>query len=279
VDGKGNVYSQFGEDLLISNTLDQLAKKFDLDHWACEFGAWDGLHLSNTANLIINRGYSAILIEADPKKHLELLENMKTYPVECLNRFVEISPPNDLDSILMATKIPLDFDLLSIDIDGADYWIFEGLAKYQPKIIVIEFNPTIPKHVNFINPRTTSINKGSSLRSLITLAELKGYKAIGTTICNVILLRNQFADSFDESVISLDTLPEPAYQSYIWQTFDGEIHVQPDLHLLWHNVTISKKSIQVLPRYLIGFPDNMGKYKKIIFGLWKRVYARRLKNE
>ena len=157
VDDQGNVYSQFGEDRIIQDVLTTLGEITSLDKWACEFGAWDGLHLSNTANLIVNSGYSAVLIEADPKKFLERKQNMASYPVKYINAFINLEGVNTLDSVLSSSSIPKDFDLLSIDIDGADYWIFEGLQKYRPKVIVIEFNPTIPKEVEFLNPKDISI--------------------------------------------------------------------------------------------------------------------------
>ena len=44
----------------------------------------------------------------------------------------------------------INFDFLSIDVDGCDYYLFESLTKYKPKLICIEYNPTIPNDVEFI---------------------------------------------------------------------------------------------------------------------------------
>jgi Methyltransferase FkbM domain len=279
VDKQGNVFSQFGEDKVIEEVLSTLKSRTSLDKWACEFGAWDGLNLSNTANLIINFGYSAVLIEANSIKFQDLKQNMQPYPVECINAFVNLEGANTLDNLLSKTDIPTDFDVLSIDIDGADYWILEGLKKYAPKVIVIEFNPTIPKEIEFINARDMSRNQGSSLRSLAKLAESKNYKVVGITICNIILIKNEYKDAFSEKIITLDNLPDPAYVNRIWQTFDGQIHTESELLLLWHNIHVPNQSIQALPKAFIMFPDNMNKLKSILFSVWKRYRNKRAPDE
>ena len=277
MDEQGNVYSQFGEDRVIQEVLSILKNEITLDKWACEFGAWDGLHLSNTANLIVSSGYSAVLIEADSNKFEFLALNMKPYPVECINAYVNLEGADTLDNLLSTTSIPSDFDLLSIDIDGADYWILEGLQKFRPKVIVIEFNPTIPKEVRFINERDVSTNQGSSLRSLAELAQDKNYKVVDITICNIILVDERYEEAFSEKIITIENLPDPAYVNRVWQTFDGQIYTESELHLLWHDVRFPNKSIQVLPKFLIVFPDNMGRIKKFLFSWWKKNLDRRAK--
>jgi hypothetical protein len=72
--------------------------------------------------------------------------------VIALNRFVGFDPDNCLDKILADTPIPKNFDLLSIDVDGNDYHIWEAVEEYRPKVVVIEFNATIPPEVEFVQP-------------------------------------------------------------------------------------------------------------------------------
>jgi hypothetical protein len=270
VDDQGNVYSQFGEDKVIQEILLKLSTISSLDKWACEFGAWDGLHLSNTANLIVNSGYSAVLIEADPKKFLELKQNMASYPVECINAFIDLEGLNTLDNVLSISSIPINFDILSIDIDGADYWILESLQKYRPKVIIIEFNPTIPKEVEFINPKDLSITQGSSIRSLARLAQEKNYKIVGITVCNIVLVGVEYEHAFSQEIITLENLPDPDYVNRMWQTYDGRIHTQFELRLLWHDVRIPNQSFQVLAKSFLIFPDNMGNFRKFFFSRWKK---------
>jgi hypothetical protein len=60
LDFKSDTYSQTGEDGIIKKILEIIPQN---DKWCVDFGAWDGLYLSNTRNLIETKGYSAILIE------------------------------------------------------------------------------------------------------------------------------------------------------------------------------------------------------------------------
>jgi len=70
-----NIFSQFGEDGIIEEILNRLGR--NSDKLCCEFGAWDGSHLSNVYNLILNKNFKGILIEADPKKFKNLLKKKK----------------------------------------------------------------------------------------------------------------------------------------------------------------------------------------------------------
>jgi hypothetical protein len=275
MDEFGNVYSQFGEDKVLAEMLERLGDKYQLDKWACEFGAWDGLYLSNTANLIINSNYRAVLIESDATRFETLKENMVSHPVIIMNSSVQLDGENTLDNLLSQTIIPKNLDLMSIDIDGADYWVFEGLKLYRPKIIVIEFNPTIPKEIRFTNPRDVYSNKGSSIRSICELAESKNYKLCGLTTCNLIFIDDQYHELFEPQVIKLENLPDPEYVNRIWQTFDGEIHIEPQIKLLWHQINVPSLKLQIVPKVFRHFPDSMGSIRFTLFKLWKTILEKR----
>ena len=274
MDEFGNVYSQFGEDKVLVELLKILEDKSQLNKWACEFGAWDGLHFSNTANLIINANYSAVLIEPNVSRFETLEKNMASYPILALNSSVELDGKNTLDNLLSQTIIPKNLDLMSIDIDGADYWVFEGLKLYRPKILVIEFNPTIPKEIRFTNPRDIFSNKGSSIRSICELAETKSYKLCGLTTCNLFFIDSIYLELFTSRVIELEHLPEPAYVSRIWQTFDGAIHVEPEISLLWHDVRAPISKIQVIPKNFKHFPGSMGIIRLTLFKFWRTLFGK-----
>jgi len=176
LDHQRNVYSQSGEDGIIEKILEILPQN---DKWCVEFGAWDGLHGSNTRNLIASNGYSSVLIEADKNKFRDLQRNYSQCDdVITINQFVGFTEEDNLDQILSTTCIPLDFDLLSIDIDGNDYHVWKSILKYRPKVVVIEFNPTIPTHIRFVQSADPSINQGASLLSLVELSKEKGYELV-----------------------------------------------------------------------------------------------------
>lgn len=270
MDEFGNVFSQFGEDEIIAKLLKCLESANLLDRWVCEFGAWDGLHFSNTANLLFNSNFKAVLIEADPEKFQTLEKNMANLPVISINTFVELDGEKTLDKILSHTSIPRNFDLLSIDIDGADYWVFEGMQVFRPKLIVIEFNPTIPKEVSFINLRDITKNQGSSIKSICELAESKNYSVCGITTCNVFLVDNKYKGLFEEYILDAKNIPDPKMINRFWQTYDGEIHTESPLNLLWHNMLVSDSKIQVLPQVFRIFPPNMNRFRLFLFDQWKK---------
>ena len=138
----GNVHSQSGEDGIIGKILSLLPER---DRHCLEFGA------SNTKRLIDEEDYSALLIEASESRFRELEKNYKDNPkVIAQNQMVGWEDSDCLDGILSLVNFPLDFDLLSVDIDGNDYHVWKAIKKYRPKLVVIEFNPTIPTEVEYV---------------------------------------------------------------------------------------------------------------------------------
>lgn len=180
-----NIYSQNGED----GVLKEIFHRLQIKQGAfVEFGAWDGIYLSNTYNLLKNQ-WSGIYIEGDKTKYAELSENMKLFKekVTTINSYVEIEGSNSLDSILARTKIKQNFELLSIDIDSYDYQIWESLKLYQPLIVVIEVLSSLPPDVPQIHQND---NICSSFLSTIEL----GYRKQYTPIChtgNLIFAKNE----------------------------------------------------------------------------------------
>ena len=125
---KKNIYSQDGEDGILEEIFNRL-KLEHLDKSCVEFGVADGIFISNTYNLIKNKNYKALLIEPDKIKFKKLQENIPDKKIVKINEFVEYDGDNNLDSFLIKYNFNVNFDFLSIDIDGNDYHIFESLKK------------------------------------------------------------------------------------------------------------------------------------------------------
>lgn len=137
-DKRADRYSQNGEDGVLKAIFERIGA---VNRWCCEFGAWDGINLSNTWNLIKHAGWSGVLIEGDPRRFKDLERNVVGLPVTAKCQYVF----TDLDAILSDTDLPFDFDLMSLDVDdefgnetthGLDIW--GGLQKYQPRVVVFE---------------------------------------------------------------------------------------------------------------------------------------------
>lgn len=258
-----NEYSQFGEDGIIEQLLQRLPS---LDKWCVEFGAWDGIHLSNTFHLIKSGGYRPVLIEADRVKFRDLQKNMAPYDAVLVNEFVTFDGNNTLDNILGRTPIPRDFDFLSIDIDGNDYWIFDSLDKYRPKLICIEYNPSIPNDVEYVQERDFSVNRGSSAAAICSLAQKKSYELVVTTSCNLLFVDKQYYDRFQLDDNRLAALRDDSESRvFAFVGYDGTvIHSRP-IRFHWHDFDVAPQELQVLPRLLRTFPSNYRAVQKLFF--------------
>jgi hypothetical protein len=219
---KKKIFSQWGEDGIIEEILKRL--KHVSDKQCCEFGAWDGKFLSNTYNLIANHNYEAILIEADIKLFKGLNINFPEEKIIKINKFVNFIGENTLDNILEKTHFNKDFDFLSIDIDGCDYYIFESLSKFTPKLICIEFNPSIAKKINFVQEKNMEIKQGSSAKSIIDLGLKKDYFPIASTNCNLFFIHNKFKKFITNSTeFNINKLLQDLDDNFLFYSYDGKV--------------------------------------------------------
>lgn len=197
-------YSQSGEDGVLLWALSKL--KFR-NGWCCEFGAWDGIHLSNTYVLAKHHGYSSVMIEGDEEKFEDLKKNYADLNGALVNAMVGYGEEDSLDNILAKTNIPINFDLLSIDIDGNDYFVWKAMTKYAPSIVIIEINIADKPEVERINnpeaPFVLGIT-GTSARSMSQLAKEKGYSILAHVGCNMIYVRNELLPLYYSEPVTLE---------------------------------------------------------------------------
>jgi hypothetical protein len=189
-----NVYSQNGEDGIIQHLF--LMSKIERDYWCCEFGAWDGKHLSNTFNLVESENYNAVFIESDEIKFEDLLKTCETHKkIVPIKRLVDEN--NLLDDILSETQIPKNFDILSIDVDGIDYAIWRDFTKYSPKIVVIEINsgldPVLLYGEKELTKEILTTRSGINFRTCYELAKNKNYSLVCHT-GNMIFIHNDYKE-------------------------------------------------------------------------------------
>ena len=273
-----DINSLSGEDGIIEKIFEVLPPG---DKWCVEFGAWDGIKFSNTRHLISKHGWSAVLIEADSNKFVDLQANCANFPkAHCLNRFVTFEGEASLESLLKTTLIPKDFDLLSIDIDGNDIHIWDSLKEYTPKVIVIEFNPTIPSDVDFIQARDMSINQGNSLLALIRLGKSKNYELVCITDNNAIFVQSAFFNLFNIANNGIDQLRPPNHENcpqfYIFQLFDGTFVVGGGGLMPWYGIPIKQECFQIVPKIFRHYPSRPKNIlKRILWHMWLFIYLRK----
>ena len=181
------VFSQNGEDGIISEIFKRIG---GTNQFFVEFGAEDGFE-NNTLNLLV-QGWSGLWIEGN-SKHIENIKNkfnslIKKRKLKVQNAFVT---RENIESLFRRADIPKDLDLLSIDIDGNDYWVWKAVKNYEPRVVIVEYNSLFRPDTKWVMNYNAdhSWNKtsyaGASLKSLEILGAQKGYKLVGCDFLGV----------------------------------------------------------------------------------------------
>lgn len=205
-DYKKDYYSQNGED----GILEQLYKHITPTGFVIEFGASDGLSLSNTAHLWRDGDSEALLIECDEKLYSLLEKNTRLYK-NVTSKFAYVRNVDD-----WTTRVA---DVCSIDVDGADYQIAQRtMTPHQ--IVIIEYNPTVPPHVDMIGVEDRAF--GSSAKSIVHMMQTKFYTLVAATKTNLFFLKGYHYDTFETS---LEKLFDYSSLNYVTTSFLGEYDI------------------------------------------------------
>jgi hypothetical protein len=249
---ESNTYSQNGEDGVIEECLYRLSQDLNLDKWGVEFGAHNGLLGSNSLRLAREEQYKLIMIEGSKHLFYQMKKNLKNDNVICLNKVVNFEGNDIFDNMVNNLNLPIDFDLLSIDIDGCDYHVFDSIRKYKPKIVVIEYNYTIPDEIDFIQAKNLKLNHGSSAKSIIALAKAKGYKLVYGNLVNLIFIKDEcFAyEKFQEIKLS-EIGGNRMVPTYLFVGYDGSLLSNSELITFpWQKLQVPLAKIQYFPIHI-----------------------------
>jgi hypothetical protein len=184
-DNEFRVFSQWGEDGIIQHLIQHVEIKNKI---FVEFGVQQYVE-SNTRFLLLNNNWSGLVLDSS-RDNINQIKQSRiywAYNVKAVETFITRENIND---VLTENGIVGDIGLLSIDIDGNDFWVWQAISVIRPAIVVIEYNHrfgidaavTIPYEENFDRTRRQpTIYFGASLKALCWLAERKGYDFVG---CN-----------------------------------------------------------------------------------------------
>lgn len=203
------VFSQWGEDGLLQFLISNIQfcnNKF------IEFGVEDYTE-SNTRFLVSNNQWTGLVIEADAN----LVEKIKkdtiywSSNIKAVNHFIT---KDNINEIIEKNGFAGDIGILSIDIDGNDYWIFKAINIVNPDLIIIEYNShfgnklplSTPYDDSFVRSKKhfSNIYYGASIRALNDLANEKGYSLIASNNVgnNLFFLKNNLIE--DLKVLSVE---------------------------------------------------------------------------
>lgn len=251
-----NVTSQNGEDGIIERIFEIIGAT---NRWCVEFGAWDGKLHSNTWNLIANQGWTGVLIEGERDRFEDLKRTFADLPqrTHLVNCFVTLEPGARLDDLLRQEGAPADCDLLSIDIDGNDWHIWNSLTHFRPRVVVIECNPSIENDIYFVQDYGPSVHHASSMLAQIELGKAKGYELVASTGVNGFFVQRELFPAFGIKDNSIDALHNSSdHVINIFQGFDGTIFAAGDLKLHWHGIALTQEDFQVLRPIDRRFPGT-----------------------
>lgn len=173
--------SQNGEEGLCF----EIIKRLQLDGGrAVEIGGHDGSYCSNTALLLREYGWHGLFVEADYNLYLECKRNYADNP-RVRSQCCKVDEKN------INAFVKDDCDLLSIDTDGMDFRIFEGLQA-KPKIVIVEIDSSIPPQVEGRNK-----DGAAGYTETLKLGISKGYFLL-VHCGNLIFVDNQYRDLFPE---------------------------------------------------------------------------------
>ena len=182
------VYSQNGEDGIL---LYLFSKIDSTNRFAVEFGVGDATEC-NSLNLLVNWGWRGTLLDCDTEKtrtahsFLERKLNGRSSDVVVVNSLIT---RENIDELLIEHCPETGPDLLSIDTDGNDYWLWKSLSRLRPRVVVIEYNAAfgaertiaVPYELLFdrYQKHPSGLCFGASLKALEKLGEEKGYALVG----------------------------------------------------------------------------------------------------
>jgi hypothetical protein len=179
---EARAYSQNGEDGIVAWLFSQVGAP---NRTFVEFGVGDGSEC-NTANLSRTFGWNGLLMEADPEQAGRARAFYERYPGV---RVVEARvTPENIDGLLRA-HAPGDVDLLSLDIDGNDLWVWRAITAIEPRVVAIEYNATFGAERSVTVPYKDGFDRyrehvsgfyhGASVAALAAIAADRGYALVG----------------------------------------------------------------------------------------------------
>jgi hypothetical protein len=180
------VFSQAGDDGIIQHLIRMVPISQRI---FVEFGVQNYLE-SNTRFLLMKDNWSGLIMDGS-QRNIDFIQRDSIYSRHTLHAKCAFVTTANINQLLEGHLPSKDIGLLSIDIDGNDYWVWKAINSVEPAIVVTEYNfrfgpsraVTVPYAENFVRSQAhySNIYYGASLKALWILAKEKGYDLVG---CN-----------------------------------------------------------------------------------------------
>lgn len=184
------VFSQRGED----GILQYLISKIEIPNKIfIEFGVENYME-ANTRFLLINNNWSGLVMDGD-KRNIKFIQKDFIYWKYNITAYHSFITKDNINDLIKKFTDKEDIGILSIDIDGNDYWIWEAIDSVKPRIVVCEYNSAFGPTLKLSTPYAANFQRtgahysdlywGASLAAFRHLAEIKGYDFVGTAEAGV----------------------------------------------------------------------------------------------
>jgi hypothetical protein len=213
------IYSEFEEDGILLYLFTLIPP---INRTCVDIGAADG-RISNTANLIINHGWWGHLFDGNEQNvtagraFFEKNKDTFLYPPRFTTAWITAENVNDY---IIKSGVSGPIDLLSLDIDGMDYWVWKAITVIKPQVVVCETNNfippnralTVPYDPGFVSKSEDYL--GASLAAMCKLGQGKGYRLIGTHRFgfNAFFMKNGVGEEFFPEVDVASCVQDPYSQ-------------------------------------------------------------------
>jgi hypothetical protein len=191
------VFSQWGEDGIIQ----RLTKAIEIKHKTfIEFGVEDFFE-SNCRFLLMKDDWKGFVVDGS-NSNIQRLKASYFYWRHHLEAVAAFITKENIEETLAKSGFDADLGILSIDLDGNDFYILEAIKNFNPRILICEYNPvfgsrrkiSIPYQSDFSrnNAHHSNLYWGASLAAMTHLAKTKGYSLVGTNTAstNAFYVRN-----------------------------------------------------------------------------------------
>lgn len=191
------IFSQWGEDGIIQRLIDVVPLG---ERNFIEFGV-ESFFESNCRFLMMNDNFSGFVMDGS-SLNMKLCKRSYFYWRHDLKALQAFITRDNINALLKESGFGPDLAILSVDLDGMDYWVTEAIEGFTPRILIHEYNSifgserkiSVPYEPAFQRTKAHSSNLywGASLGALTHLAAKRGYSLVGTNSagCNAFYVRN-----------------------------------------------------------------------------------------
>jgi hypothetical protein len=190
-------FSYSSEERILSKYIADLLPR-DHSHTVVDIGAGNGVRWSNTYSLF-QKGWKGVGIEAHSERFSRLLRAYKNLPNA--HACHSTADPDNIVPLLKSLNVESGFSVLSVDIDGNDYWVLKAvLSEFRPALIVTEINEKIPPPLRFLCKYTPDSHLrhhfyGYSIAVLEDLCEEHDYGLLELEYNNAFIAPRELAQS------------------------------------------------------------------------------------